>query len=62
MAGAAPRPADLAREQALPRIFTKASITARPFFEPSGFRVITAQRVEIPGQTLRNFLMEKRLT
>jgi len=50
-----------ARAQALPRIFTEASITARPFFDRSGFRVLAAQEVEKRGQTLRNFLMEKPL-
>jgi putative acetyltransferase len=43
------------------RIFTEASITARPFFEKKGFKLITAQIVEIRGQQLKNFRMEKIL-
>jgi putative acetyltransferase len=45
----------------LGRLFTEASITARGFFERQGFRVIAAQDVEVRGQTLRNYRMEKRL-
>jgi putative acetyltransferase len=48
--------------QALSRIFTEASITARPFFERNGFRIIAAQTVEKRGQTLKNFRMEKLIT
>jgi putative acetyltransferase len=52
---------DVARKQNLSRIFTEASITARPFFEKRGFQVITPQVVEIRGQWLKNFRMEKWL-
>lgn len=48
-----------AQEQGLARLFTEASITARPFFERRGFRVVTAQSVEVRGQRLTNFRMEK---
>ncbi|MBX4930918.1 GNAT family N-acetyltransferase [Rhizobium bangladeshense] len=41
------------------RVYTEASITARPFFESKGFRVMTGQIVEKRGQSLENFLMEK---
>ena len=51
-----------ARAQRLPRIFTEASITARCLFERRGFRNMTAQRVELRGQTLTNYRMEKLLT
>jgi putative acetyltransferase len=51
-----------AREQGLSLITTEASLTARPFFEISGFNVLAAQEVQIRGQTLRNFRMEKRLS
>ena len=50
-----------ARAQALMRIFTEASITARPFFERRGFRILTSQRVALRGQALTNFQMEKFL-
>jgi putative acetyltransferase len=50
-----------ARGLGLARLFTEASITARPFFERRGFRVITAQTVSIRGQDLVNYRMEKPL-
>jgi putative acetyltransferase len=50
-----------ARNQRLNRIFTEASLTARPFFERKGFIVLAAQKVEKRGQTLPNFRMEKSL-
>jgi putative acetyltransferase len=50
-----------ARADSLARIFTEASITARPFFERRGFRLIAAQTVAIRGQALTNFRMEKLL-
>ena len=42
------------------RIETHASITARPFFEGRGYRVIREQQVERRGVLLTNFVMEKR--
>lgn len=51
-----------ARDQGLQRIFTEASLTARPFFERRGFVVLAAQHVQKRGQTLANFRMEKMLT
>ncbi|MGV1835520.1 GNAT family N-acetyltransferase [Rhizobium rhizogenes] len=50
-----------ARHQGHRRIFTEASLTARPFFERKGFIVLAAQTVEKRGQTLPNFRMEKTL-
>lgn len=50
-----------AREQRLRRVFTEASLTARPFFERKGFIVLAAQTVEKRGQRLANFRMEKHL-
>jgi putative acetyltransferase len=52
---------DEARRQGLGRIFTEASLTARPFFERRGFTVIARQSVEKRGQRLTNFRMEKYL-
>jgi putative acetyltransferase len=45
----------------LARLYTEASITARPMFERHGFRVIAPQNVAIRGTTLRNYQMEKPL-
>lgn len=47
--------------QGTSRLFTEASLTARPFFEKRGFRVLAAQQVEMSGLLLTNFRMEKRL-
>ena len=41
------------------RVYTHASITARPFFEKRGYRVLRSQQVERRGQRLENFVMEK---
>ncbi len=43
------------------RIFTEASITARPFFERRGFCVVCEQTVSRRGVELTNFVMEKNL-
>lgn len=40
---------------------THASITARPFFERRGYRVVKEQQVERRGQKLTNYVMEKLL-
>ena len=45
----------------LSRLFTEASITARPFFEAHGFVVLKEQTVLRNGVQLTNFAMEKRL-
>ncbi|MBS7337450.1 MAG: GNAT family N-acetyltransferase, partial [Thermoguttaceae bacterium] len=42
-------------------ITTCASITAKPFFEGRGFRVVKRQEVERQGIRLVNFVMVKRL-
>ena len=41
------------------KITTHASITARPFFEKRGYRVIREQQVERKGILLTNYVMEK---
>ncbi|MGH3147513.1 MAG: GNAT family N-acetyltransferase [Rubrobacter sp.] len=43
----------------LGRITTEASLTARPFFERRGFRLVREQSVERLGVKLPNFVMEK---
>jgi putative acetyltransferase len=45
----------------LAKIFTEASITARPFFERRGFQLIERQSVERDGQLLTSFRMKKTL-
>ena len=52
---------NLARSQGLERLYTEASITARPAFEAQGFHVIAAQTVTRRGESLTNYRMEKRL-
>jgi putative acetyltransferase len=44
------------------RVFTEASITARPFFERVGFRVIASQNVERRGISFLNYRMERFLS
>ena len=47
-------------EQAVPgSITTHASITAKPFFEKRGYKVIKEQKVERHGIFLTNFVMAK---
>jgi GNAT superfamily N-acetyltransferase len=50
-----------ARERGLERVFTEASITARPFFERKGFCVVREQTVTVRGVAMTNFAMEKSL-
>lgn len=40
-------------------VVTHASITARPFFEKRGYKVVKEQQVERQGIMLTNFIMEK---
>ena len=40
-------------------VTTHASITARPFFEQRGYKVVKRQEVERQGILLTNFVMEK---
>lgn len=43
------------------KILTHASITARPFFEERGYKVIKEQKAERSGVFLTNFVMEKEV-
>jgi putative acetyltransferase len=45
----------------LPKIHLAASITAKPFFERRGFRVLKEQTVRPNGVAMNNFAMEKEL-
>lgn len=51
----------IARSLALPRLWTEASITARPFFQHRGFTVVRPQVIERWGVKFENFVMEKYL-
>jgi putative acetyltransferase len=51
----------LARKKGFECLKTEASITARGFFEKTGFRVLTENRKTKNGQEIRNFTMEKSL-
>ena len=42
----------------LKRVFAEVSITAKPFFESKGFKVVKQQNVTIRGIELTNFIME----
>ena len=50
----------LERAVEAPVLTTHASITARPFFEGRGYRVLREQRVERHGVRMTNYVMEKR--
>ena len=50
-----------ARGLGLKRMVTQASITARPFFERQGFRVVKRNSIERAGVELTNFTMAKSL-
>ncbi|NJK68084.1 MAG: GNAT family N-acetyltransferase [Microcoleus sp. CSU_2_2] len=48
-----------AKNLGINKLFTEASITAKPFFANKGFIVIKQQEVERRGQKFINFAMEK---
>lgn len=45
--------------KSIKRFYSHVGITARPFFEHFGFCVIKDQQVEISGEILTNYVMEK---
>ncbi|SBS37455.1 putative N-acetyltransferase YafP [Marinomonas spartinae] len=51
----------LADERKIPRLYSHVSITAKPFFERFGFSVESKQAVELRGQVLTNYQMERSL-
>jgi ribosomal protein S18 acetylase RimI-like enzyme len=51
----------IARQARTARLSAAVSITARPFFERHGFRVVSEQTVAPDGMPMRNFIMEKML-
>ena len=44
--------------QGITKFYSEVSITARPFYEKFGFKVVKEQTIEIRGQKLRDFVME----
>ncbi len=50
-----------ARRVGLARLFTEASITARPFFEAQGFMMLAPQVVTCRGAAFVNYRMERVL-
>lgn len=50
-----------ARRQGIALIYSEVSITARPFFERQGFRVVEEERVFRNGQWFLRYRMEKTL-
>lgn len=49
----------IGQAQGINRFYSEVSITARPFYERFGFSVSKEQEVEIRGEKLKNFLMER---
>ncbi|MCV2402257.1 GNAT family N-acetyltransferase [Marinomonas sp. C2222] len=50
-----------AESKGMAYFYSNVSITARPFYEKFGFKVTQEQRVQVRGQQLINFVMEKRI-
>jgi putative acetyltransferase len=50
-----------AQELDINRLYTEASITAKPFFLNMGFKVVKEQNVECRGETFINYAMSKLL-
>jgi putative acetyltransferase len=47
------------QQRGVKRFYSEVSITARPFYEHFGFNVAQQQEMEVRGQKLTNFVMEK---
>jgi putative acetyltransferase len=52
---------NVARKAGLRRLYTEASITARPVFEVMGFRIVAPQIVTVRGESMMNYQMDKPL-
>lgn len=48
-----------AKSKNINRLYSQVSITAKPFFERYGFKVVKEQTVNLRGVFLTNYLMEK---
>lgn len=49
---------NIANDNGISRIWAEVSITAKPFFESQGFRIIKKQMVNLRGVKLVNFVMD----
>lgn len=49
----------IGKQREVKRFYSEVSITARPFYEHFGFNVIQEQEMQVRGQKLKNFVMEK---
>jgi putative acetyltransferase len=49
----------IGKVKGIKRFYSHVSITARPFFEHFGFCLVKEQQVEIRGEILTNYVMEK---
>lgn len=47
------------QKKCIKRLYSHASITAKPFFEHFGFKEVKKQQVKVRGQVLTNYVMEK---
>ncbi|MBF4358963.1 GNAT family N-acetyltransferase, partial [Vibrio anguillarum] len=47
------------KSRGITKYCSEVSITARPFYEKFGFKVVKEQAIEVRGQKLQNFVMEK---
>ena len=50
----------VAEKEKVPRVYAHASKTAMPFFRYQGFAVVKEQQVEIRGEVLTNYVVEKQ--
>lgn len=50
---------NVGKSKGISRFYSEVSITARPFYERLGFTVTREQTVEVRGEKLKNFVMEK---
>lgn len=50
-----------AQDNHIQLIYAEVSITAKPFFEKWGFKIVTQQTIERKGIELINFKMEREI-
>lgn len=49
------------KQRAITQLYSQVSISAKPFFETFGFKVVKQQSITVGEQALTNYLMEKVL-
>ncbi len=50
---------NIGNQQGITRYYSDVSYTAKPFYQYHGFVVVTEQQIEVRGEVLTNFRMEK---